>query len=42
MPTTKKQTKKQPSAYEKHIEFIYGELKELREKLEKVLVRMGL
>ena len=42
MATSKKQTKKQPSVTEKHIEFIYGELKELREKLEKVLVRMGL
>lgn len=42
MPTAKKQTKKQPSATEKHIEFIYNELQELRDKLEKVLIRMGL
>ena len=42
MPSVKKQAKKQPSEVEKHIEFIYGELEELREKLEKVLVRMGL
>ena len=42
MPAAKKQTKKQPSVTEKHIEFIYGELEELRDKLEKVLVRMGL
>jgi len=42
MPAAKKQAKKQPSEVEKHIEFIYGELEELREKLEKVLVRMGL
>ena len=42
MPAAKKQAKKQPSAVEKHIEFIYGELEELRDKLEKVMSRMGL
>ena len=42
MPAAKKQAKKQPSATEKHIEFIYGELEELRKKLEKVMSRMGL
>ena len=42
MPAAKKQTKKKPSATGKHIEFIYGELEELRDKLEKVLTRMGL
>ena len=42
MPAAKKQTKKQPSVTEKHIEFIYRELEELRNKLEKVMSRMGL
>ena len=42
MPAAKKQAKKQPSVTEKHIEFIYGELEELRSKLEKVMSRMGL
>ena len=48
MATTKKEkvvVKKQPKKScecEKHIEFIYEELKSLRDKLEKVLIRMGL
>ena len=42
MPAAKKQAKKQPSVTEKHIEFIYGELEDLRSKLEKVMSRMGL
>ena len=42
MPAAKKQTKKQPLVTEKHIEFIYGELEELRNKLEKVMSRLGL
>ena len=42
MPAAKKQAKKQPSVTEKHIGFIYGELEELRSKLEKVMSRMGL
>ena len=42
MPAAKKQAKKQSSEIEKHIEFIYAELEGLRDKLEKVLGRMGL
>ena len=48
MPVHKKEkvvAKKQPKKScdcEKHIEFIYEELEALRDKLEKVLGRMGL
>jgi len=48
MPVHKKEkvvAKKQPKKScdcEKHIEFIYEELETLRDKLEKVLGRMGL
>jgi|TARA_B100000073_G_C23261750_1_gene382713 hypothetical protein len=48
MATAKKEkvvVKKQPkksNELEKHIEFIYAELEDLRDKLEKVLIRMGL
>jgi|TARA_R100001086_G_scaffold175464_1_gene96670 hypothetical protein len=41
MPAAKKQSKKSCEC-EKHIEFLYGELEALRDKLEKVLIRMGL
>ena len=48
MPVHKKEkvvAKKQPKKsyeLEKHIEFLYKELEDLRDKLEKVLIRMGL
>ena len=48
MATAKKEkvvVKKQPkksNELEKHIGFIYAELEDLRDKLEKVLIRMGL
>ena len=39
MPTAKKESKKSCEC-KKHIEFLYGELEALRDKLEKVLIRM--
>jgi hypothetical protein len=41
MPAAKKQSKKSCEC-KKHIEFLYKELEDLRDKLEKVLIRMGL
>ena len=41
MPPVKKQTKKSNNT-DKHIKFIYKELEDLRSKLEKISVRMGL
>jgi hypothetical protein len=38
----KKSVKSSSSDVDKHIKFLYSELTTLRDKLEKVLVRMGL
>tara|TARA_R110000796_G_scaffold33027_11_gene85995 strand:- start:1006 stop:1179 length:174 start_codon:yes stop_codon:yes gene_type:complete len=42
LKTSKKKESTSSSDLDKHVKFLYREITELREKLEKVLVRMGL